>query len=195
MITFSPNVQAVMASGNGESVYLLRIRNGDGTLNRATTTHYEQVTMGNGVVYEADDYLHSVDMPNISSTVDREQFKIALVDPNFLNGVDAERGFIGKKLELIMGFINPVTGKVYTNMIDTFTLYKGQIDSSGFKITTVDIGESIFAISGASPMASIEMARNGLLTKEETRSRNPNDSSMDQVDEGSGNALTKWGKV
>lgn len=184
-----------MASGNGEAFYLLAIREGDGTLLRATTTHFEDILMGNGINYEADDYLQSVDAPHISSNVDREQFKIALVDPSFMNGSDAEKGFIGKRLELIEGFINPVTGKPFTDMVDTFTLYKGQIDSSGFKITTIDIGESIFAISGASPMAALEMARNGLLTKEETRARNPNDSSMDLIYEGSGTIALKWGKV
>ena len=195
MITFSANIQSVMASGNGEAFYLLAIREGDGTLLRATTTHFEDILMGNGINYEADDYLQSVDAPHISSNVDREQFKIALVDPSFMNGSDAEKGFIGKRLELIEGFINPVTGKPFTDMVDTFTLYKGQIDSSGFKITTIDIGESIFAISGASPMAALEMARNGLLTKEETRARNPNDSSMDLIYEGSGTIALKWGKV
>ena len=184
-----------MASGSGDAFYLLRIRKGDGTLIRATTTHFTNVTMENGVTYLADDYLHSVDAPHISSVVDREQFKIALVDPSFLNGVDAERGYLGKRLELIMGFLNPATGQPYTNMVDTLTLYKGQIDSSGFKINTIDLGESLFAISGASPMAALEMARNGLMTKEETRTRNPRDSSMDLVFEGSGAVALKWGRA
>jgi len=80
-------------------------------------------------------------------------------------------------------------------MADTFTTFKGKIDTSGFRITMEEIGESLFAISAASPMASLEMSRAGLLTRDSVRARNPADTCADQIFTGSSGAVVKWGKA
>ena len=54
MILFSDNIKAVIASGKAEVFYCLLMRNGDGSVYRASTTHYNPVVLGNGVTYVAE---------------------------------------------------------------------------------------------------------------------------------------------
>jgi hypothetical protein len=195
MIIFSSNVRTLLSNLSGDCFYTVLIKDLAGTVYRASTTHFADVTLSDGNTYVSDDYLQAVDPPSLSATVDREQFKFVLADPEFLNGPQAELGLIGKKVEVRLCFFDKSTGAVLTNLADTFMMYKGRIDSSKFNINTEELGESLFALSGASPMASLEMARNGRITKEEIRAIDPTDSSADFVYEGSGAIGMKWGKL
>jgi len=195
MILFSPTIQALIASGNAQAFYLLLIQNEDLSIYKASTTLFTEVTMSNGITYESDDYIVSVDPPKLDTVVDREQYKLTLADPNFLSGEDAENGLMGKFMECRFGFFNKSTGEIYTDLADTFMVYGGRVDGGAFSIDTNEIGDSTFTIAGSSPMAALEMRKGIYLSRDYIRNKNPKDSCCDQIHEGSGSLVLKWGRA
>ena len=121
MISFSSNILACLALDNVEAFYLLRITNSDGTAIFSSTTHFMDVTLSNGNVYTADSLILTVDNPQSSSGVDREQYKIVLADPTFGQGVSAQTGLVGKYLETRIGFINRSATQGVQNFIASNT--------------------------------------------------------------------------
>jgi hypothetical protein len=194
MIQFSANIMSEVNAGNVETFYLLSIRNGDGSLERASTTHAIAITMGDGVTYLANDQIVAADPPKLSTTVDREQYRVTLADPSFENAEAADSGMVGKTLETRIGFVNSTTGLPYTAMADTFIIYKGRIDGAALTVKTAELGESNLDITCASPMAVLDMKKPLYLSKDFIRGRQASDSSCDQVYEGSGSLVLKWGK-
>lgn len=195
MRLFSANVTAALARDDTETIYLVRITDVAGTVLISSTTFFEQVTLSNGYVYAANGTLVAADPPQLSTTVDREQYKLTFADPEFAAGAHAENGLIGKKLDVRLGFIDFTTGLPFTDVADTFIVYKGRIDGTSYKITTNELGEAILQITGTSPMLSLDMQKGVYLSKNEVRQRNPLDSCADQIFEGSGPTTLKWGKL
>jgi len=194
MLTFSPKVVSIIASGKGEAFYLLHILNGNGSLYRASTTHFNSMTMANGITYAADDFIVNVDPPKLDTTVDREQYKITLADANFRTAADAENGMVGKRVEARIGFIDPDNGLPLTTMADTLCVYRGRLDGISATIETSEFGESTFVISCGSPMMSLDMKKGVYLSRDFVRSKYPTDSCCDKVYTGSGQIIFKWGK-
>jgi hypothetical protein len=196
MRQLSANITALMASGEPvEMFYMVRITNRAGVVIYADTTHYATVVLSNGFTYPATGSLVSVDPPQQSTTVDREQYQITVADPAFLLGELAEANLVGKRLETRVGFINPATGTPFTNVADTFLTYKGAVNSGAYKVTLEEFGEALFQITGVSPILSLETRRGIYLSRDAVRQRNSADSSCDKIFEGSGAATLKWGKV
>ena len=101
-------------------------------------------------------------------------------------------GLVGKLLEVRLGFIDPDTGNP---LISSFVAYRGLIDSVQLEITTSTEGEEMLKIGAASPMNDLGMKRSIYLSKEETRRRDPNDSSCDEITKGSVGKGLRWGKT
>lgn len=177
-----------------ETLFLVRITDKDGAVVFSSTSYYENVTLSNGYLYEANGMLVSADPPQLSTTVDREQYKITIADPEFMQGDNAENGLTGKRMEVRLGFVEPEIGVPYTDEIDTFIVYRGRVDGAAYKISTEEFGEALLQITGVSPIMSLEMKKGFRLTKDATRQRNPTDSSCDQLYEGSSTIVLKWGK-
>jgi len=194
MLTFSTNIKNILAANSGQIFYNLWIKNGDGSLFRASTTHHSTMTMSNNIVYVADDFIVSVDPPQLSTTVDREQYKIILADNTFDSAAQADNVYVGKLVEARLGFIDPATGLPLLNIVDSLVVYKGRIDGASSKITTDEIGESLFNISCASPMLSLDMRKGLYLSRDVIRGNDPNDGCCDQIYEGSGTLILKWGR-
>lgn len=196
MRQLSANIIALMASGvTIEIIYLVRIKNSAAGIIYADTTHYATVILSDGSVYPANGTLVSADPPQQSTTVDREQYKITIADPEFLLGGIAEANLVGKRMESRIAFINPATGNPFTDVADTFLIYAGSVDSGAYKVTLEEFGESLFQITGVSPILSLEMRRGIYLSRDAVRQRNPADSCCDKLYEGSGKVTLKWGKV
>ena len=195
MRQLSANVAPLLIAGTAEMILLVRIYDKNNTVIFTSTTFYEDVTLSNGYVYAANGLIVGADPQQLSTTVDREQYKISIADPSFLQGPLLEAGLTGARLEVRLGFINPATGLPFTAETDTFILYRGRIDNAGYKISTEEYGESILQISGASPLLSLDTKRGLLLSKDAARQRNSNDSCCDQIYEGSSAITLKWGKA
>lgn len=187
MITFSATVQALMSAPNVIVFYMVRL----GTIN--ITNFYADILV-DGITYLADGRLHSVEPPRLSSTVDKQSFKITINDPAFEMGVLAEANMVGMLIYVRLGFVNPATGEPETSLANTILAYKSKVDSVGYSIRTDTRGEVLFTINCASPMADLD-ATNPIYLTDDFYSKNyPGDTSFEQVLEGSGPISLKWGK-
>ena len=194
MITFSATIANLIASGQAEACFALVIRESNGSVFRASTTHFANFALEDGVNYIADDFLVRADPPQQSSNVDREAYKVTVADPTFLVTAKAENGLVGKKIELRICFLNPANGTIYPELANTLCVYKGKIEGLEGEIVTEDIGSQEFVISCASPNMSLEQSRGIYCSRDLIRSRNPQDGSCDKIYTGSTSSVSKWGR-
>lgn len=202
MLPFSTNMQSVLNLGHIEGFYLLRVVDSTGVVIFSSTTHYTDITLSNGNTYFSDGKIIAVDAPQLSSTVDREQYKIVLTDPSFALSSKLDSNLVGKQLETRIGFVdsnnsisNANYGKPYTNVEDTFVIYRGLIEAAAYEIDTNTIGESKIAISGASPLLSLDQKNGIYLSKDYIHKNSPTDTSCDQIYQGSLGLVLKWGRT
>lgn len=195
MRQLSANVAPLFESGEVETVIMVNIKDKDGGLVLTSTTYYDDITLDSGDYFEANGMLVSADPPQLSTTVDREQYKVTISDPDFLEGGEAENGMTGKKMTVLVGFINPATGTPFTADEDVFCVYKGKVDGAAYRVSVQSLGEALLQITGVSPILSLEARKGIYLSKDAIRRRNPKDSSCDQLYEGSNALVLKWGKA
>jgi hypothetical protein len=194
MINFSPTVVEVLAQPTIESFYLVRVLDG-ATVMYSTTSYFRDITLSNGTIYYSDGRLLSVDTPQLSSSVDRELYKIAIADPDFNSSEAADAGLVGKQVEVRLCFVSHITKNPLTNIADCPLVYKGTVEGTNYTIETATVGESVLSISCSSPMSDLDLRRPIYLSKDTVSSRNPLDTCCDQIYEGSGQLTLKWGKV
>jgi hypothetical protein len=191
----SANIAPLLTSDSGvEMFYLVRITAKTGAVILTSTTHYDDITLSNGHIFEANGLIVSADPPQLSTTVDREQYRVTLSDPEFLQGTMAEIGLVGKVLEVRLGFIDPATGLPFTNVLDTFIMYRGRLEGSSYKVDTNEFGEALLQMTGVSPILSLDMRRGLTLSKDAARQRNAQDTCCDQILEGASSVVLKWGR-
>jgi hypothetical protein len=191
----SANIVNLINNKTVTAFYMVLVQHtGGGFVHFNTTSHYSDVTLSNGVTYIADGKLKNADPPQMNTNVDREQYKVILSDPAFADGPIIQQGLVGKVLEVRLGFIDPSTGLPFTNIADTFVVYKGRVDSASYLIDTEE-GEVDLQITGVSPMVSLEMVKGYYLSRDNVRAHDTNDSSFDDVYEGSSAIILKWGKA
>jgi hypothetical protein len=190
MIQFSPLVQQALQSTT-EGFYLVKVTKGP-TVLFAATSYNRDLTLSDGVLHPANDRLQGVDAPSVSTTIDRQIYKVAISDPEFEYG-DLIK--IGSMLEVRLGFLNPITNIPMTLLSDTALVYKGRVSDVRYEIEAATEGDVTLIVAGASPMLNLARKSNFLFNKEAVRARNPADSSADALFQGSGAALLKWGKT
>lgn len=194
MISFSTAVIEILAQPTIEAFYLVRIMDGSTEI-YSTTSYFRDIALSNGVTYYSDGRLVSVDAPQLSSTVDRELYRIAIADPEFNSAESADSGLVGKQAEVRLCFVSHITKLPLTNVWDSPIVYKGTIEGTNYTIETAGVGESVLSLSCSSPMADLDLRRPIYLSKDTVSSRNPLDTCCDQIYEGSGQLTLKWGKA
>ncbi len=199
MIQFSPSVTEVLQSGVVEAFYLFRIlERGNTEVLYSTTTFYTDLTLKrNGVAlpmysYPSDGGLISADSPQITTNVDREQYRVVLADTDLALRARMETGLVGLKLECRVGFVKD--SKPLLDINDTAIVYSGRVDSASLLLETSEFGSTNVQITGSSPMYNLDMKRGVFMTKDKVRSRWPSDSCADQIYEGSSGLNLKWGR-
>lgn len=164
-----------------------------------STTFFRDVTTMNGATpiatYLSDGKIVSIDAPKLSSTVDREIFKISFADPNFTFGATIDSGLIGKLVDVKIGFVNQTTKQPELDAENVITVYRGNIDSSDYAINTAEIGEVLLNVGCSSPMNDLDLVKAFYTTKDAASTRDSSDTAFDQIYEGSGILQLKWGKV
>jgi hypothetical protein len=198
MIKFSQTVQDILAQPVIEAFYLVEVVLSP-TNSYKTSTYFRELTIYNGVTpvatYLGDGKIVRIDTPKLSSTVDRELFKISFADPNFTFGATIDSGLIGKIVDVKLGFVNQTTKQVETDISNIITIYRGAIDSTDYSINTAETGEVLLNIGCSSPMNDLDMTKPFYTTKDASASRDSSDTAFDQIYEGSGVLQLKWGKV
>lgn len=197
MITFSQNIINCLSAGNVEAFYLLRITNSAGAALYSTTTYFADISLNNAgtlTTYASDGLIISVEAPQLSSTVNRDQYRIILADPALQNA-SSVKDLVGKSLETRVGFVDPITRLPMLDVADTFIAYKGVIDSAAIAISSAELGEIKIVITGASPIVSLDQKNGIYLSDDSIRKRNAKDSCCEQLFTGSRTLVLKWGKA
>jgi hypothetical protein len=210
MIQFSNNIRDNLAIDTIEAFYMIKLVNRDNHALYHTTSFYADVQLTqivNGIevvmpehLYLSNGTLLSVDPPQASTIVDREQYKFAFADPTFTKKGDIENNLIGCPIECRVGIVDnrsssTTFGKPLLNINDTVIAYKGRVESVSMTVKTGGLGERIIQITGSSPMRNLDMKKSIYISRDNMRKQDPNDSSCDQIYEGSSNISLKWGKT
>jgi len=191
MIELSANIQAALQSPVPKFFLLVRIFDEE-EVHINTTTHPAPIELSNGWEYQSDGILMSADPPRLTTTVDREQYKLHFADPQKVMG--GLTNWVGKEIDVRVGFLDP-DGVPYTDAADTIVTYAGTVDGSAYKFSTGAQGESIFQLIGSSPMADLDQSKFVYLSRDFIRSRNINDTCCDTIYSGSNTISLKWGKT
>jgi hypothetical protein len=178
--------------------YSILVSLGSGAKTYNMTTHRYDLTLPDTRVFKADGNLLSVDTVRMSAIIDRSQFKIVLADPKFAfgelldNNDPKEKSLTGAPMSIYICFID--TDTRIPLLSDLLTVYEGTIDVYGYTVDTNINGNAALSITGASPMGNLDQKKFMELSKQASRARNENDSSCDQLFDGSSALTLRWGK-
>lgn len=191
MLQFSASVAAEIAAKTAKGFLCVLVKDSSDTVLLASTTYYDTVTLSDGIDYEPDDNVISVDPPQLSTTVDREEYKIVLDGA----ALDANLDLVGCILEVRLCFLNTTTGLPYTDLADTLLFYRGRVSGKAAEFDTSELGSYQHTVSGASPMMALEMTGGMYLSRDFIRSMHPDDSCCDEIYQGSSALVLKWGRL
>jgi len=154
----------------------------------------------NGELYHSDARIATIDLPKISSPVDREAYKVSINDPTMDYRFMIENGVSGVKIKAWSGFINTFDetvdgippGAPFTQVENAFMLYSGILDTQMYTISTDS--EIILNFEGASPMGPLGLRRTLVTSKDWMAQNYPGDTSYNQIYVGSADQILLWGK-
>jgi hypothetical protein len=188
MLQISAPVSALLRGDAVEAFYLVGID----TFYR--TSHSSDVNLL-GNLYESDGSVLSVDPPLLSSTVDRQLFKLTLTDVGIPLGSFAENGILGLDVVVYVGFIDPSTGVPYTSSNDYIKIYSGYVDGCSYSYSMGTVGERLFSVTCSTPMGDLDLKKPIYTSQNYLDKNNPGDTSFQQIYEGSGPIEIRWGRT
>lgn len=210
MRNFSDNVKECLASQVVAIFYCVRIDVPNRTINGISypstpildTTAHTNILMGDGLTYLSTNGISNIEPPRLSSSLDREPYKITYIDPEFEKRDMFEAGLTGAPVSVRVGFFNPknitfggaLPGAPLTNLDDTIIAYQGVVDTQSYAIDP-NSGTVAAVIECSSPMASLSMSKPLFTSKEALRAIYPNDSSFDMSTHGARKLAFLWGKA
>jgi len=187
MREFSSTVQAILDSGNIKFFYLIDLYFNDSY----HLTSYSNDIVYNGTTYVSDGGLFEIDTPKLSSIIDREAYKVVIVDLSDQLLAEVRANIVGKDILVRLGFIDPTTNEPILTTEDIIYVYKGFVDTPEI----INNWETKLAsIEGTSPMADLDMINSFLTSRDSMHQRNNDDTSFDEIYDSSELDL-KWGKV
>ena len=202
MRVFNNTVKQLLALDEVSTFYLVQIEN-PGVLLRDTTAAYDlPVNMGlETYTFSSGNGLYSVEPPRLSTTVDREPYKIVYIDTLMEKRALFETGLVGANVTVYLGFYNTtdevlgdaLPGQPLLNIANTIIVYRGNIDTTSYNINPEE-GSVVATMECASPMACLGLTRSFYTSKEAMKLINPLDTSFDQVYVGSKGINLVWGK-
>ena len=188
MISFSSNVQSALTGPSSAAFYLMKF--GD----VYKTSYFRDLTIG-GISYISDGSIVHIEPPQLTSTVDRQPFKITIADTMFEYGPVSEQGLLGTPVEIRIGFEDPSTKQPFLSEGDTLLVYKGKIDGTGYTVNTAQYGSSVFVVTCTTPMSDLDLTRAYYVTQDHLDKNYAEDTAYEQLFEGSGQINIKWGRA
>ena len=143
--------------------------------------------------YLSSNVLLAIEHPRMTSTVDRDLYKIVLADSTFNFGAIYESSLIGAPAAVRLGIVDHYTNE--PDLQNMFIIYKGIIQGFDYEIDTAERGEVTSTITCSNPMADLDAVKPFYTTKDFVRQLNPDDSCFDQIYHGSGSVNLNWGKA
>jgi hypothetical protein len=185
MITLSPRLVELMGQPIKSAFVCVRIKT------MRLTTYFSPIILQDGE-YLSSDVIFNIDRPQLTSVVDRDLYTITLADSNMALASEFENGLNGASVEVNIGFVDMSTGEPETNHL--LLIYKGVVESYKYDIDTAEAGEVTATIVCSNLMASLDDASPYYTSKQFVQQLSPGDTSYDQIYEGSGKVVLKWGK-
>jgi hypothetical protein len=192
----SASLKAALSGLRHTLFYLLKIQKHD----VSNTTFYCGTTHSTSVIYGGDTYYNdgkivSVDGINLSSTVDRDTFKIVLADSDLtlVSELDSatNNSLTGATASIYAGYLDSNSQPILSAMLP---VYIGTVDAYAIIFDTNSNGSATVAITLSNPMNNLDQKRSIELSKQAIRARHPADSCCDQLYEGSTAMTLRWGK-
>jgi len=186
MRSFSNTVQTILASDNIEFFFLIKL-----SFNSIyyLTSHGSDINY-DGNTYSANGGLFEVDSPKFSSVVDREAYRVVVIDNNNTMKTEVEANVVGKPIEVKLGFIDS-SGDPITNTADVLSIYYGYVDNP---IVSNDWDAKLVVLEGTSALADLDMINSFVTSRDGMDQKSSTDTSFDQIYENSAIEV-KWGKI
>lgn len=143
----------------------------------------------NGNVYLANNTLYSYDPPRTSTMLDKEVYRVGLVDQDHTFQTEARLGINGRKFN-VYAIVENSNGDLLNAPSDALVVYKGFVNSVSFSNNMTD---KLAFIEGASPVAKLDMVKPIITSKDDMDLYSATDTSYDQIYKDSEIEI-KWGK-
>jgi hypothetical protein len=186
MRTFSSTVENILLSGNIDFFFLIKL---------SFNSNYYITSYSNDIVYNGDTYsanggLFEVDSPKFSSVVDREAYRVLVLDNLNAMKTEIEANVVGKPIEVKLGFVDS-NGNPITTPSDVLSIYKGYVDNP---VISNDWEHKVITFEGTSALADLDMINSYITSRDGMDQKSLKDTSFDQIYENSAIEV-KWGKI
>jgi len=186
MRTFSSTVENILLSGNIDFFFLIKL---------SFNSNYYITSYSNDIVYNGDTYsanggLFEVDSPKFSSVIDREAYKVLVLDNLNAMKTEIEANVVGKPIEVKLGFVDS-NGNPITTPSDVLSIYKGYVDNP---VISNDWEQKVITFEGTSALADLDMINSYITSRDGMDQKSLTDTSFDQIYENSAIEV-KWGKI
>lgn len=164
------------------------------------TTHHSNITIGGDVFYANQDVSLTLGMPQFTSDIDRDLYTINFSDSKHTLQTNFNGGWDNATVSIVSYYINT---SHQVELTEPFIIYEGFVSSYSYNIDTSAIGEVVATITCSNLMSSLDATDpfytsaqfiNSIVTGD-SEYDTVIDTSYDQIYEGSGNIVLKWGKV
>lgn len=155
------------------------------------TSHYKDLLI-NGHVYASTNMLSEIDPLQMVSDLERDLYTVKLSDSNNLFHTTLNEGYYGAPAVVHLGLIDDVTGE--PDVDNLILIYDGIFESYSKVFDTSEVGSITCKLVFSNLMSSLDASDPYYTSKEFVASLRPNDTSFDQINEGTGAINLKWGK-
>jgi hypothetical protein len=185
MRQFSSSVQASLDSQNIRYFFLIKL---EFSQDYRFTSHSHDLEY-DGETYLADGGLFEYDSPKISSTVDRESYKVVLSDIDNVMIQEFRSNVVGMPITVNVGFLD-LNGNALTGTDDVVVAYKGFVDSPSINN---DFESKTAVIEGTSPMSDLDAVNSFFTSRDGMDQKSTTDTTFDDMFENV-DIKHKWGK-
>jgi hypothetical protein len=188
MRTFSTTIQNLINQDNINFFFLVDLE--FNSTYRLSSLPYE-VTFNNNT-YSANGAILEVDSPKFSSVVDRESYKIVVIETptNTFKTEIEDYGVVGKNITVRIGFFDSNDSPILGTS-DVILAYKGFVDAPAI---SNDLDQKLVTFEGTSPMADLDMIVPFIGSKSGIAQKDSSDNSFDNI-YGESHIKLKWGKI
>lgn len=187
MITLSPLIAQLLQQPAVSTFFLMKTSTG------LRKTTYPNDVVFQGENYESDGSVISIELPKMTSVVDKQKFRITLADNSLNFAAAAEQALVGQTVSVWMSVLDSAGLPVLTPA-DVILIYKGAVDAPSHQMNLEASGSMLFNLDCASPMADLDRTRTYFASQDYIDKTAPGDTSYEQIFQGSGPVSLRWGK-
>lgn len=188
MIALSPTMQGRLREPTISTFIMLETEGG------LRKTSYPRDLTFAGKTFVSDGTVVRVDLPKMTSVVDKQKFTITMLDNDFEFAATAEMGLVGQLVSVWIS-CNDENEQPILSIPDVILIYRGRIDAPAHQIDTNTAGSAMFTLDCASPMADLDRVRTFYASQDYFDKNYPGDTSFEQIFATSGPVSLRWGKA